>query len=123
MEKWKDIVGYENYYQVSNLGNIRSVNRITFDGRKLKGKPIKLSINKFGYEKFNVSTKKGQKQLRVHRCVLQSFNPINENLIVNHIDGVKTNNKLENLEWCTDSENKFHAYANGLMTPHNQYTK
>jgi len=123
MEKWKDIPNYENSYQVSDLGNIRSIDRISFDGRKIKGRSIKTSINQFGYVKFNVSTKDGQKQLRVHRCVLEAFNPIQEKLIVNHIDGNKVNNKLENLEWCTDSENKLHAYTNGLMTPHNQYTK
>lgn len=124
MEEWKDIPKYENHYQVSNLGKIRSVDRVSFDNRRLKGKVIKTSINRFGYKKFNVSTKEGQKQLRVHRCVLEAFNPtITNNLQVNHIDGNKLNNRLSNLEWCTDSENKLHAYANGLMTPHNQYTK
>lgn len=52
-----------------------------------------------------------------------TFNPISENLQVNHIDGNKSNNSLVNLEWCTDSENKIHAYKNGLMIGGNEHSK
>lgn len=74
IEEWKQILGYKGY-EVSNLGNVRSTDRVTFDGRTLKGRILKTSANRFGYLKFNVSTKQGQKQLRVHRCVLETFNP------------------------------------------------
>ena len=121
-EVWKDIPQYENYYQVSNLGRIKSLDRL-YNGRNLKGKILKLSPNKFGYLRFTAKKDDITKTLHVHRVVLSTFNPIDEEKQVNHIDGNKLNNKEENLEWCTDSENKIHAYANGLMTGGNQYSK
>ena len=120
-EIWKDIPGYETYYQVSNLGRIKSLNRY-YNGRNLKGKLLKLSMNRFGYLRFTAKKDNITKTLHVHRIVLLTFNPNDEIKQVNHIDGNKTNNKLENLEWCTDSENKIHAYKIGLMTPGNKYT-
>lgn len=120
-EIWKDIPDYENYYQVSNLGRIRSLDRF-YNGRTLKGKILKLSPNLYGYLRFTAKKDNITKTLHVHRIVLLTFNPISENKQVNHINGDKTNNNLENLEWCTDSENKVHAYKIGLMTPGNKYT-
>jgi len=122
-EIWKDIPEYEEIYQVSNLGRIRSLNRISKIGRKLKGKILKLSPNKFGYLRFTAENRNGIKTLHVHRIVMLTFRPIFENLQVNHIDGNKLNNSLVNLEWCTDSENKIHAYKNGLMIGGNEYSK
>ena len=121
-EVWKNIPNYENYYQVSNFGNIKSLDRY-YNGRNLKGKPIKLSPNKFGYLRFTAKKDNITKTLHVHRVVLLTFNPIVQEKQVNHIDGNKFNNRLENLEWCTDSENKIHAYKNGLMIGGNQYSK
>lgn len=120
-EVWRDIPQYENYYQVSNLGRIRSMDRF-YNGRNLKGKILKLSPNIFGYLRFTAKKDNITKTLHVHRIVLSTFNPILYFKQVNHIDGNKENNKLENLEWCTDAQNKLHAYANNLMTPGNQYT-
>ena len=120
-EIWKDIPDYENYYQVSNLGRIRSLDRF-YNGRTLKGKILKLSPNLYGYLRFTAKKDNITKTLHVHRIVLLTFNPISENKQVNHINGDKTNNNLENLEWCTDSENKVHAYKIGLMTTGNKYT-
>lgn len=122
-EYWKDIPEYEGIYQVSNLGNIRSLDRVSKIGRNLKGRLLKLTQNRFGYLRFTAENLKGIKTLHVHRVVLLTFRPINEKLQVNHKDGNKINNKLENLEWCTDSENKIHAYKNGLMIAGNEYTK
>ena len=122
-EYWKNIPEYEGIYQVSNLGNIRSLDRISKIGRRLKGKILKLSPNRFGYLRFTAENSNGIKTLHVHRVVLSTFATINEKLQVNHKDGNKTNNKLDNLEWCTDSENKIHAYKNGLMIGGNEYTK
>lgn len=121
-EIWKDIPGYETYYQISNFGNVRSLDRY-YNGRKLKGKLLKLSPNKFGYLRFTAKKDNITKTLHVHRIVLLTFNPINEEKQVNHINGIKSNNRLENLEWCTDSENKIHAYKIGLMVGGNEYSK
>lgn len=121
-EIWKDIPNYENYYQVSNLGNVRSLDRF-YNGRNLKGKMLKLSPNVYGYLRFTAKKDNTTKTLHVHRIVMLTFNPISEEKQVNHIDGDKTNNRLENLEWCSDSENKIHAYKTGLMIAGNEYTK
>ena len=120
-EIWKTIEIAPNY-EVSNLGRVRSLDRF-YNGINLKGKILKLSPNKFGYLRFTAKKDNITKTLHVHRIVLLAFNSIQENKQVNHIDGNKTNNKLENLEWCTDSENKLHAYKNGLMIGGNEYSK
>lgn len=72
------------------------------------------------YQIINFSTLDGSKRtFRAHRLVLMAFNPVEgmEDLEVNHIDGNKKNNKLENLEWCTASENQLHAFRTGLQIP------
>lgn len=106
MEIWKDIPDYPNY-QVSDTGQVRNIK----SGRILKptlakGYPrVVLSVN-------NVCTPK-----TVHRLVAEAFHGgIQEDLQVNHIDGDKTNNNADNLEWVTGSENILHSYQNGLRT-------
>lgn len=100
-------MGYEGYYEISNLGRLKSFYRTC-------GKPyriLRLSIRK-GYYK-NVLCKKGAKKKTaiIHRLVAQAWIPNPENkLQVNHKDGNKLNNKVVNLEWCTDSENQKHSY-------------
>jgi len=124
MEKWKDIPNYEGLYQVSDSGNAKSLNRLAKNGARLKGKPIKLNEDKFGYFRFTVTKNNESKTLRIHRLVGELFIPNPSNLpCINHKDGVKSNNKESNLEWCTDSDNKLHAYANGLMKGGNEYSK
>lgn len=122
MEIWKDVVGYEGIYQVSNLGKVKSLDRV-YNGRNLKSKVLKLTLNIYGYLRFTARKENTIKTLFVHRLVLEAFNPILEKLQVNHIDGIKTNNKLENLEWVSDSENKKHAYKTGLMIGGNENSK
>jgi hypothetical protein len=112
-EIWENIPAYEGLYKVSNLGRIKSI---------LTDKYLKPSPDRFGYVRFNVFKNKKPKTLRIHRLVMEIFNPITNKMQVNHIDGNKSNNRLDNLEWCTDSENKIHAYKHGLMTPGNQYS-
>lgn len=111
MEVWKDVVGYEDYFQVSTTGNVRS---------KRTSKVLKLHISKSGY--ITVSTKIGGRAgkcvcLRTHRVVAEAFlhNEYNKPY-VNHIDGDKTNNCVENLEWVTASENSIHARSIGLAS-------
>ena len=120
-EIWKDIPDYEGSYQVSNMGRVRSVDRVvTFnDGsmRKYKGKVLKPAITHRGYERVVLCIDNGLTNKTVHRLVLETFKPhVNMNdLEVNHMDGNKLNNHLTNLEWLTRRDNMLHAHNTGLI--------
>lgn len=119
-EVWKDIQGYENIYQVSNKGNVRSLDRIDIikDGRKFvrTGKVLKAKICRKGYHRVQLCINSKCKHCNIHRLVAIAFIPTtNYNLQVNHIDGDKTNNYVSNLEWVTNSENFNHAMKNNLL--------
>lgn len=117
-EIWKDIKDYEGLYQVSNLGRIRGLDRIidSSNGRKqkIKGKLLTLCYNK-RVNVYEVHLRKNnqRKCFKVYRLVADAFvyndDPINKTT-VNHIDGDRSNNKAENLEWASYSENEKHAY-------------
>ncbi len=114
MEIWKDINGYEGYYQISNRGNVRSVDR--FDGvHDRAGTVIKQSLKPNGYLQVGLRKHNQRKWIGVHRLVAIHFidNPENKPQ-VNHIDGNKQNNTVENLEWVTAKENQHHAARTGL---------
>lgn len=124
LEIWKDVKGYEDLFQVSNCGRFFS---------KRTNKILKQVLSKTGY--MTIPTKIGgrngfYKLFRVHRIVAESFldkpctsivaeceNTFYGKIPVNHKDGDKTNNCVENLEWCTYSENSKHAVNSGLFTP------
>lgn len=110
MEIWKDIEGYESYYQISNLGNVKSLDRIDAIGREIKGRLLKWKHNNRGY--FTISLNKNGKAryFLVHRLVATTFIKNPDNLSeVNHIDEDKSNNSVGNLEWCTSEYN--HKYG------------
>lgn len=105
-EVWKDVVGYEGYYQVSNLGRVKSVDRYIehYRGGKTfkKGKIKALNVRKDGYVSVQLSKDAKARTLRVHRLVAEAFIPNPNNLPqVNHKDENKGNNHVSNLEWCT----------------------
>lgn len=107
-EVWKDVSGFEGKYQVSNLGRVRNAN-----GRLMKGSIHNKS--QYKYVVLRVNNKRYNKH--IHRLVADAFIPNTHNSpCVNHIDGNKTNNVVENLEWCTYKENTAHAIKNGLIT-------
>lgn len=107
-----DIQGYEGLYEIDECGNVYSVCQTT-SRRKCIRKPF---LNNSGYLRVNLYDKRGKSsKYYIHRLVAQAFipNPYNYK-IVNHIDGNKLNNCVDNLEWCTQSENKKHAVKNEL---------
>jgi len=118
-EIWKDINKYNGNYQISNFGRVKSLQRTIIDsmGRKFNyyEKILFLSINQFGYCRVRFSKNSKQVSKLVHRLVAEHFisNPYNYP-VVNHKDGNKLNNNIENLEWTTHSLNQKHAYEKGF---------
>ncbi|MEL7409252.1 MAG: NUMOD4 domain-containing protein, partial [Cyanobacteria bacterium J06558_2] len=121
-EYWLDIPNYEGYYQVSNYGNVRSLDRVikekTGKIQTLKGQVLKARINRSGYYHIGLSKNGTRITFAIHQLVAQAFIPNPDSKkTVNHIDGNKLNNSLSNLEWSTYSENLEHAYKTGLRSP------
>lgn len=115
-EIWRKIEGFENY-EVSNLGNVRSL-------KNKKVKILKLIKRETGYIFINLYKNKKIHHKSVHRLVASTFIPNPQNKFqVNHIDGDKTNNKVENLEWCTAKENSQHAWNTGLSRMTKEHKK
>lgn len=120
-EIWKDIPKFEGYYQVSNLGNVRSVERtIKYkDGRTYNypSKHLKQRKDTNGYLQVGFNVNGNKSNHRTHRLVAETFlaKPKIDLISVNHIDGIKVNNQLDNLEWVTYSENTQKGYDLGLF--------
>jgi hypothetical protein len=119
MEIFKDIKGYEGYYQISNLGNIKSLSRLVDNHsnfkKLLKEKILKASISKTGYYVIDLKKNNQRKTFKIHRLIALHFiKKIQYKNFVNHIDGNKLNNEISNLEWCTIKENNIHAERIGL---------
>lgn len=116
-EIWKDVKGYEGLYQVSNQGIIKSLDRVVSNHQGSgirKGKIMSVSMCK-GYCRVILTREAKPFSPFVQRVVAGAFIPNPENKKeVNHINGIKTDNRVENLEWCTPSENVKHAYDSGL---------
>lgn len=113
-EIWKDIKGYEERYQVSNLGRVRSKTRKTKFGvgyRIYEGQILKQADDKDGYKKIGLSKNGRKRRFFVHRLVGETFIPNEENKPqINHKNGIKYDNNLTNLEWVTPSENTLHGF-------------
>lgn len=123
MEIWKDIKGYEGYYQVSDLGRVKRVEGFkNYRGNKVVcHENITIGQdNGRGYLRAKLTVLNKAKSIMVHRLVAEAFIPNPENKrCANHKDGNKKNNKLSNLDWMTHSENRFHAMEIGLVDVEN----
>lgn len=120
MVVWKNIKGYEDYYEISSTGVVRSKNRTITDSvgrtRSWEGQILNPDIAQNGYYRVTLSVNRRRKQVYLHRLLAEHFIPNPRNLPqVNHKDGNKLNNDLINLEWCSVQENTIHAYKHGLI--------
>lgn len=121
MVEWKDIKGYEGLYQISNHGDVRSLDRIVKRAKQgdfvKKGKRMKSYVTPKGYLRIQLSKEGKSSNFMVHRLVAEHFvdnpDPMNKTQ-VNHKDANKKNNYYKNLEWCDNGENQIHAYQTGL---------
>ena len=112
MTEWKAVSGYEGLYEVSSDGAVRSIPRLGSHGKELKQ-----NKTRHGYLDVCLSKNNKKKRFKVHRLVALAFiaNDLNKPE-VNHKNGVKTDNRVCNLEWVTRSENERHAFKNGLKS-------
>ena len=113
-EEWKSIKNWEDLYEVSNLGNIKNIKT----NKLLKG-----DINNYGYHRVCLYHNNKKKRYFRHRLVAEHFihnDDIENKKFVNHIDGDKSNNTVDNLEWVTQSENEKHAFKTGLKNKTNK---
>ena len=121
MKEYRDIVGYEGIYKISSCGTIMSYDK-EVKGRRgvIKSRELKTSDNGKGYRNVMLFNN-GRKMLYVHRLVAEAFiEKVEGKDFVNHKDGNKSNNNVDNLEWCNRSENMLHANSIGLC---NQYDR
>lgn len=119
MEVWKSVVGYDNFYQVSNLGRVKSLSRVSqnkYGNYCIKEKLLILCNDGYGYARVCLTNEsKIKKNYKVHRLVALAFIPnLTNKKEVNHVNGIKDDNRVENLEWCTAKENTQHAFNTGL---------
>ena len=121
-EPWRPVPGYEGIYDVSSKGRIRRIHSPNGHHKETLYGILEPVINRYGYHRITLSKNNIRINYSVHRLVALAFieNPNNKPFI-NHIDGNKVNNTVENLEWCTSGENNRHAFATGLNRYHPEF--
>lgn len=121
IEHWKPVEGFNNSYEISNLGRIKSLARTIVsnngNAKTMLGQIRKPRLSKGGYVKINLSIKGYKKTFAMHRLVALHFLPSNGLPQVNHIDLDKTNNSVKNLEWVSPQQNIEHAKRHGVYSP------
>lgn len=127
IEEWRDVEGFEGFYQVSNLGRVRSLDRIVpypnsryvngVGKREFLGKILKLNTNKHGYLQVTLRKNGIQTTHKVHQLVAIAFlKKPDFRCVVNHKNSKRDDNQVDNLEWCTQQQNLMHAAEKGAMS-------
>lgn len=115
-EEWRDVIGHEGFYQISNYGHVKNITPLKEPERhhrSIKGNILRIDIRN-GYPSVTLSKNNRHYHKTIHRLICESFIPNLKNKnYVNHKDGNKQNNNLTNLEWCTNYENMVHSYKIG----------
>lgn len=118
MTEWRDVVGYEPYYEVSEDGRVRRKERIVSNGKGLVTLPVRELVgshSKKGYKTFLLTVGRRQRNTLAHHLVLEAFGfPRPDGYQVRHLDGDRTNNRISNLRWGTSSENNYDRVRHGV---------
>lgn len=117
-EIWKDVIGYESLYQVSNLGNVKRIGSFRGVNKKyLNNYNLTPMDNGKGYLRIKLTKNNKSKRIMLHRIIAEAFiQNLNNKPFINHINSNKKDNRIENLEWCTQSENVKHSVNAGRWT-------